>query len=428
MKVTITPPHRLEGVVALPGDKSISHRALLLNAVALGKARLRNLGPGADVLSTIACLRALGVNIELEGGEAVVRGVGGELVEPQDVLQAGNSGTTLRLLAGLLAARPFLSLITGDASLRSRPMDRVIVPLRQMGASIWGRGGDSLPPLAIRGGKLKGIHYRLPLPSAQVKSALLLAGLFAQGGMEIVEPVPSRDHTERLLLRMGASISKEGDRISLEPLASPLPALDIEVPGDISSAAFFLAAGALHPQASLRLGGVGVNPTRTGFLEVMRAMGASLRLEAPREEGGEPVADLEAETSHLEGVEVGGEIIPRLIDEVPVLVVVATQARGRTIIRGAGELRVKESDRIAFTTRELNRMGAGIEELPDGFIIQGPVPLKGAEVDSRGDHRLAMALAVAGLVARGETTILRAEAADVSYPGFFQTLKHLGKS
>ena len=260
MKVTITPPHRLEGGVALPGDKSISHRALLLNAIARGKARLRNLGPGADVLSTITCLRALGVNIELEGGEAVVRGVGGELVEPQDVLQAGNSGTTLRLLAGLLAARPFLSLITGDASLRSRPMDRVIVPLRQMGANIWGRGGDSLPPLAIRGGKLKGIHYRLPLPSAQVKSALLLAGLFAQGGMEIVEPVPSRDHTERLLLRMGAPISKEGDRISLEPLASPLPALDMEVPGDISSAAFFLAAGALHPQASLRLGGGGGEP------------------------------------------------------------------------------------------------------------------------------------------------------------------------
>jgi 3-phosphoshikimate 1-carboxyvinyltransferase len=246
--------------------------------------------------------------------------------------------------------------------------------------------------------------------------------------MEIVEPVPSRDHTERLLLRMGAPISKEGDRIYLEPLASPLPALDIEVPGDISSAAFFLAAGVLHPQASLRLGGVGVNPTRTGFLEVMRAMGASLRQDKTREEGGEPVADLEVETSHLEGVEVGGEIIPRLIDEVPVLVVVATQARGRTIIRGAGELRVKESDRIAFTTRELNRMGAGIEELPDGFIIQGPVPLKGVEVDSRGDHRLAMALAVAGLVARGETTILRAEVADVSYPGFFQTLQHLGKS
>jgi len=428
MKVTITPPPRLEGGVALPGDKSISHRALLLNAIARGKARLRNLGPGADVLSTITCLRALGVNIELEGGEAVVMGGGGELVEPQDVLQAGNSATTLRLLAGLLATRPFLSLITGDASLRSRPMDRVIVPLRQMGASIWGRGGDSLPPLAIRGGKLKGIHYRLPLPSAQVKSALLLAGLFSQGGMEIVEPVPSRDHTERLLLRMGAPIRKEGDRISLEPLASPLLTLDMEVPGDISSAAFFLAAGAIHPQASLRLGGVGVNPTRTGFLEVMRAMGASLHLEAPREEGGEPVADLEAKTSHLEGVEVGGEIIPRLIDEVPVLVVVATQARGRTIIRGAGELRVKESDRIAFTTRELNRMGAGIEELPDGFIIQGPTPLKGAEVDSRGDHRLAMALAVAGLVARGETTILRAEAADVSYPGFFQTLQHLGKS
>jgi 3-phosphoshikimate 1-carboxyvinyltransferase len=428
MKVNIAPPPRLEGEVAPPGDKSISHRALLLNAIARGKARLRNLGPGADVLSTVTCLRALGVRIELEGGEAVVRGIGLGLVEPQDVLQAGNSATTLRLLAGLLSAQPFLSVITGDASLRSRPMDRVIVPLRQMGAQIWGRGGDNLPPLAIRGGGLKGIQYRLPLPSAQVKSAVLLAGLLAKGGTEIVEPVPSRDHTERLLLRMGATIRKEGERISLEPLGSPLPTLDIDVPGDISSAAFFLAVGALHPQASLRLLGVGVNPTRTGFLEVMRSMGASLRMENQREEGGEPLADLEVKTCHLDGLEVGGEIIPRLIDELPVLAVVATQARGRTIIRGAGELRVKESDRIAITTRELNRMGAGIEELPDGFIIQGPTPLKGAEVDSCGDHRLAMALAVAALVARGETTILGAEAADVSYPGFFQTLQHLGKS
>ena len=428
MNLRISPVPVLEGEIEVPGDKSISHRALLLNALARGRAQVRNLGPGADVQATRRCLEALGVRVEADNGVMVVEGVGGAFREPEDVLDAGNSGTTLRLLAGVLAAQPFLSLITGDASLRSRPMGRIVEPLRLMGAQLWGRKGDSLPPLAIRGGALRGIKYPLPIPSAQVKSAILLAGLFASGRTEVEEPLPSRDHTERLLSRMGVPVERQGSRVALSALSSPLAPLDLTVPGDLSSAAYFLVAGLVHPRARLRVRGVGVNPTRSGLLDALKEMGARLSLENLREEGGEPVADLVVESSQLQAISLGAETIPRLIDEVPVLAVAATQARGTTTIRGAEELRVKESDRLAGMARGLSLMGARVEELPDGLAIHGPTPLQGARVDSQGDHRLAMALGVAALLAQGETLIERAEAVDISYPGFFYVLKGLGAS
>jgi 3-phosphoshikimate 1-carboxyvinyltransferase len=420
----------MEGELTIPGDKSISHRALILNAIAHGSARVKKLSFGHDTLATISCLKALGVSIELKEWGAEILGVGHELKEPNDVLQAENSGTTIRFLTGLLCAQPHFFVITGDASLRSRPMERIIEPLRLMGAQIWGRGKDRLPPLAIRGQQLKGIEYHLPpadtpAPFAQIKSSILLAGLFATGETVIIESVTSRDHTERLLLRMGASIKQEGERVSLKPLTSPLTPLDIEVPGDISSAAFFLVAGAIHPRAHLRILGVGINPTRTGLLDVMRSMGANFKTDNVHEEGGETVADIEVTSSDLQSVEFGAEIIHRLIDEIPVIAVAATQASGATIIRGAAELRFKESDRITTTVNELNRMGAKVEELPDGLVIHGPTPLVGTEVNSHGDHRLAMALTVAAMVAKGETIIMGGEATDVSYPSYFQDMNRL---
>lgn len=430
MNVNLTSPLSLEGELNIPGDKSISHRALILNAIAQGTARVKNLSLGHDTLATISCLKALGAGIELKEWGAEISGVGLELREPNDVLQAENSGTTMRFLTGLLSAQPYFFVITGDASLRSRPMERLIEPLHQMGAQIWGRGKDRVPPLAIRGQHLKGIEYHFPpadtpAPFAQIKSAILLAGLFATGETVIIESVTSRDHTERLLLRMGASIKQEGKRVSLKPLTSPLTPLDIEVPGDISSAAFFLVAGAIHPRAHLRILGVGVNPTRTGLLDVMSSMGADFKTDNIRDEGGETVADIEVTSSDLQAVEFGADILHRLIDEIPVIAVAATQARGTTVIRGAGELRFKESDRITTTANELNRLGARIEELPDGLVVHGPTPLVGTEVNSHGDHRLAMALAVGALVARGKTIIKGGEAADVSYPGFFQDMDRL---
>ncbi|GBD11189.1 3-phosphoshikimate 1-carboxyvinyltransferase 1 [bacterium HR23] len=419
MRQIIRPPSRLEGVITPPGDKSLSHRAVIFNALAYGSARITNYAPGEDCASTVRCLQALGVPIERDGPTTLtVHGRGGVLEEPADVLNAGNSGTTMRLLAGVLAGQPFLSLLTGDRSLRSRPMDRIIAPLREMGAEIWGRGSDRFAPLAIRGGRLRGITYTLPIASAQVKSAILLAGLFAHGETVVVEPAPSRDHTERLFQVMGVSVVRDGLTVRLMP--GPLTARDISVPGDISSAAFWLVAGVCHPQARITLRGVGVNPTRTGILDALRQMGAHLEVINPREEGGEPVADITASSSTLEAVEVKGEMVPRIIDEIPVLAVAACYAHGTTVIRDAQELRVKESDRIATTVRELRRLGADIEELPDGMRIRGPVRLRGAVCRTYGDHRLAMALGIAGLLAEGETAIQGAECARVSYPSFWE--------
>ncbi|MFQ5861014.1 MAG: 3-phosphoshikimate 1-carboxyvinyltransferase [Dehalococcoidia bacterium] len=417
---------RLGGTVAPPGDKSISHRALIFNALANGEARVSNLAPGGDCRSTLRCLRALGVRIEpaVEDGVVVVRGahVHG-LREPQDVLHAGNSGTTMRLLSGGLAGQPFLSVLTGDSSLRSRPMGRLIEPLRLMGAHISGRQGGTLPPLVIQGREIQGITYTLPVASAQVKSALLLAGLLARGDTVVIQPAVSRDHTERMLRAMGCSLEEDGLTVRIRP-GQPA-ALDVEVPGDLSAAAFWLVAGAAHPQAKIRITDTGVNPTRCGVLEVLEAMGARVVVENHRLQGGEPVADLVVESSQLQGVEVRGPLIARVVDELPVLAVAACFARGTTVIRDAGELRVKESDRIATTVRELARLGAQVEELPDGMIIRGTGQLTGSRCRSHGDHRLAMALGVAAILARGETVIQGAQAASVSYPAFWEHLRQL---
>ncbi len=424
---TIKPCTRLEGEIVLPGDKSISHRAAILNSLAKGKARIDNFSPGRDCLATIRCLEALGVKIVREGSRdwhtVLVSGTGEDgLQEAVNVLDAENSATTMRLLGGLLASQPFLSVITGDASLRNRPMGRLIEPLRLMGAEIWGRGRDSFAPLVIKGGKLRGIDFTLPIPSAQIKSAILLAGLFARGNTVLHQTIPSRDHTERMLKLMGASLESEGNSISLLPLSSPLVSVNLRVPGDISSAAYFLIAGVIHPSARIVIRDTGINPTRTGIIDVLLAMGAKLKIDNERLEAGEPLADIVVESSELKGIEVGGDIIPRLIDEIPVLAVAGCVAKGKTIIRDAGELRVKESDRIATVASELSRLGAKIEPLPDGMVIYGGRPLSGTEVDSHCDHRLAMSLAVAGLIAKGETTIKHAQAAQVSYPDFWQTL------
>ena len=373
----------------------------------------------------ISCLRALGVEIVEESGLFTVSGVGKEgFAEPADVLNASNSATTMRLLAGLLAAQPFLSVITGDESLRSRPMARLIHPLRTMGADIWGRGYDSLAPLAIKGGQLRGIDYTSPVASAQLKSAILIAGLFAKGGTTVEEPAASRDHTERMLGAMGADLQRDGSKIALTPPISLSP-IDIHIPGDISSAAFWLVAAAIHPNAHIKVTKTGINPTRTGIIDVLLQMGAKLRVKNERMEGGEPVADLELESSELEGTEIGGCIIPRLIDEIPLIALAGSLARGTTTIRDAQELRVKESDRIGTTVKELSKLGADMEELPDGMVIHGGRELKGGECHSHHDHRLAMTLGIAGLVAQGETVVHGAEAVDASYPGFWQDLERL---
>lgn len=420
----VSPPGRLRGELRVPGDKSISHRALMLNAIADGAAVVSNLGPGADCVSTLRCLRALGVAIEAAGeaGTVRVQGVGLRgLRESEDVLDAGNSGTAMRLLAGLLAGQPFLSILTGDGSLRSRPMRRVIDPLRKMGAQLWGRRDDTLPPLVVRGGSLKGIDYALPVASAQLKSALLLAGLYADGSTVVREPRPSRDHTERMLAAQGVHISRADGAITLTPPAH-LASLELQVPGDISSAAFWLVAAAIHPDAEIVVRDVGVNPGRTGVLEALAAMGAELEVIPRGERGGEPVADLVARSSRLRGVTVGGDLIPRLIDEIPVLAVAAAFAEGETRFVDAAELRVKETDRVRAVAVELSRLGGSVEELPDGLVVRGGRTLRGASCLSYGDHRMAMAMAVAGLVAEGETLIQGAEAAEVSYPGFWSDL------
>ncbi|MSQ11582.1 MAG: 3-phosphoshikimate 1-carboxyvinyltransferase [Dehalococcoidia bacterium] len=426
MRQRVLPSPRLEGTVVLPGDKSISHRSAILNALAQGTATVRNYSPGADCTSTLRCLRALGVRIQQEGaapGTLVIEGANHRLQEPAQVLNCGNSGTTLRLLSGVLASQPFLSILTGDASLRSRPMARIIAPLQQMGASIQGRKGNTLPPLVIRGGPLSGIEYQMPVASAQLKSCLLLAGLLASGTTVVHELAPSRDHTEQMLRVMGARIDLRGRSAAVR--ASELQATDIRVPGDISAAAFWLVAAAAHPNARLRIQGVGLNPTRTGVLDVLKAMGAVITVSSGPEEGGEPTGDLVVESSELRATEISGELVPNVQDEIPVLAVAACFARGTTTIRNAEELRVKESDRIHTTVTELRHMGADIEELKDGMLIRGPVKLNGGACRGYRDHRLVMALAVAGLLAQGETVIEGGEHADVSYPGFWEQLHAL---
>ena len=417
----------LHGRAHVPGDKSISHRALLLGAIAAGKSRVDGFLPAADCQATLHAVRSLGVRVEEHSPTCLtVYGVGlGGLQEPEKVLDCRRSGTTMRLLAGLLAGQQFLSVLSGAAQLRRRPMARIVEPLRCMGATVLGRDGGRLPPLAIQGGNLRGIEYALPVASAQVKSAILLAALYARGATKLSVPGPARDHTERMLGAMGAALNIGEGKVQIEP-GQHLAPVDMTVPGDISSAAYLLVAASLLPGSEITIEGVGVNPTRTGLLEVMRAMGADLELGKERVIGGEPVAHLRVRSADLSGVEVGGDLVVRAIDEFPILAVAATQARGKTIVRDAAELRVKETDRIATTVGELRRLGADIEARPDGFAVRGPTPLEGSAVHSHGDHRLAMALLVAGLVARGETVVEDTSCIADSFPGFASTLASLG--
>jgi 3-phosphoshikimate 1-carboxyvinyltransferase len=433
--LTVTPPLAgvsLQGRLQIPGDKSISHRALMLGALAEGETTIRGLLLGEDPRSTAACFTAMGAQIsELNTELVTVTGIGlGQIQEPVDILDAGNSGTTMRLMMGILASHPdrFFT-VTGDDSLRSRPMSRVVKPLTEMGAQIWGRKGNSLAPLAVCGRSLKPIHYHSPIASAQVKSAILLAGLMADGRTTVTEPALSRDHSERMLRAFGAQIEVDPQIDSVTITGHPtLRGQAVIVPGDISSAAFWLVAGSIVPDSELYIENVGVNPTRTGILVALELMGADITLENQREVAGEPVADLRVKSGKLIACEIGGDLIPRLIDEIPILAVAAVFAEGTTIIRDAEELRVKESDRLQVMAAALTKMGAKVTELPDGLEITGGGALVGAEVDSFTDHRIAMSLAIAAIVAQGQTTIHRAEAASISYPTFFDSLRSIVKS
>ena len=426
-RVTVARASRLRGTIAIPGDKSITHRALLCNALADGDAAVDGFLDAADTRSTLEAVRALGVAVEERGGgRLLVRGRGrAGLREPEDMLDCGNSGTTMRLLGGLLAGFPFFSVLGGDASLRRRPMGRIAGPLRRLGARVAGRGGGALPPLAIEGGALSGGRVESPVASAQVKSALLLAGLAADGPLTVVQPARSRDHTERLLGAMGADVAADGAAVTLTPPAGDLAPADVRVPGDASTAAAWIVAATLHPDADLLLTGVGLNPTRAGAIEVLRTMGADIEEIDPRDAGGEPVADLRVRSAALRGARVGGGVVPRAIDELPLLALAGAAAEGETVIADASELRVKESDRVATTAAALRALGAEVEEREDGLAVGGGARLRGAPVDAAGDHRLAMLGAVAGLVAEGETTVAGAGAVAISYPDFWADLRRV---
>jgi 3-phosphoshikimate 1-carboxyvinyltransferase len=416
----------LHGTIKIPGDKSISHRALMLGAISTGETIIEGLLLGEDPRSTAECFRAMGAEISpLNTEKVIVKGIGlGNLQEPEDVLNAGNSGTTMRLMLGLLASHPnrFFT-ITGDSSLRSRPMSRVIKPLEQMGAKIWGRKGNQNAPLAVQGQSLQPIHYHSPIASAQVKSCILLAGLMCDGQTTVTEPALSRDHSERMLQAFGAKLELDYSTNSVTVYGHPkLQGQRVIVPGDISSAAFWLVAGAIVPDSELVIKNVGVNPTRTGILDALKMMNADVTLENQRETAGEPVADLRVKSSNLKGCTIEGDLIPRLIDEIPILAVAACFAEGTTIIKDAAELRVKESDRLAVMASELGKMGAKIKEFPDGLEISGGVTLTGTDVDSYNDHRITMSLAIAALKSAGKTIIHGAQAASVSYPKFVATL------
>ena len=426
----VRPAKRLRGTIAVPGDKSISHRAAMLNALADGEAEVHNFLPGADCLSTLAVLRALGVEatVDDEAGVSVLRikGVGLRgLREADDVLDCGNSGTTMRLMSGMLAGQPFLSILTGDASLRSRPMARILEPLHQMGVHVIGREGGRAP-IVIRGGTVRPIRYRLPIASAQVKSCVLLAAIYAGAETTIEEPEPTRDHTERMLSSMGVRIEREGPAVRLTP-PERLDPLSMRVPNDISAAAFWMVAAAIHPDAEVHLTGVGMNPTRTGIIDALRAMGADLDVEEERVTAGEPVADIVVRSSRLTATAVGGDMIARLVDEAPVLAVAAAFAQGATEINDASELRAKESDRITAVASQLNALGARVTERPDGMSIEGGTRLAGGDVESFGDHRLAMALAAGALSASGDVRIADADAVAVSYPTFWDDLDRLAE-
>ena len=418
---------RLEGIVTVPGDKSISHRAVMFGAIAKGKTTVTGFLPGEDCLSTIDCFRKLGVDIQVDGTNVEINSPGMDgWQEPKEVLYTGNSGTTTRLMLGILAGTNFHSVMTGDASIGKRPMDRVTKPLRQMGALINGREGGKYTPLAIQGTSLKAIDYTMPVASAQVKSAILLAGLKAEGTTIVREKEMSRDHTERMLKQFGANIEVEDGVISIEG-GQQLHGTHIDVPGDISSAAFFLVAGAIFPNSEVVLKNVGINPTRAGIIEVMEQMGANLTINQEKPDAAEPTATITVRTSHLKGTTIEGEIIPRLIDEIPIIALLATQAEGTTIIRDAEELKVKETDRITAVVTELKKLGADITATEDGMIINGPTSLKGAKLNTYGDHRIGMMAAIASLMTDSPVEIDDADCIAVSYPTFFEHLDLLLK-
>lgn len=412
---------RLEGSVKVPGDKSISHRAAIIGAISSGDCRLSGFSPAADCASTITCLEALGVGIERAGGNVVIVGRGdGVLEQPGAPLEAGNSGTTMRLLAGMLACRPLTVTITGDESLNRRPMRRIIEPLELMGAKV--RAGDAQghPPLEITGGGLRAVDYAPDVPSAQVKSAVLLAGLGAEGTTSVIESVKTRDHTERMLASSGIGIHVEGLVVSVEP-GVPRP-LDLSIPGDISSAAFLITAALLCPGSRVAIEDVGLNPTRTGFLSLLMRMGADIEIDVQGDDGWEPRGTVRARHSTLRAVDIDAADVVGAIDEIPLIALLATRAEGTTRITGAGELRHKESDRIAGTVKGLKSLGACIDETEDGVVIEGPARLRGAAVSGTRDHRLAMLFGVAGLIADGSTLVEDWEWTEISYPGFAETI------
>lgn len=427
----LTKAKSLKGEITPPPDKSISHRAVMFASIADGKSIVKNFLRAEDPISTMNAFRSMEIEMEEKAvNELVINGKGlYGLREPFDVLDCGNSGTTVRLISGILSGNPFFSVLTGDDSLKQRPMARVINPLKEMGADISARSSDKYLPMAIKGKVLKAINYNMPVASAQVKSCLILAGLYADGTTIIIEPQKSRDHTERMLRAMGAEIEVEDLTIKVKGEVSRVKGLqpiDITVPSDFSSAAFFITGVLIIPDSEILIRNVCVNPTRTGLLDVIKNMGGDVRIENMRDVSGEPVGDIYVKTaSSLKSVRVGKDIMPSMIDEFPILCVLATQAQGITEISGAEELRVKESDRIKAMATELRKMGVQLEEYPDGIAIKGKTSLKGATVESYHDHRIAMSLAIAALVAEGTTIINNASCVDISFPGFFEELKRI---
>lgn len=414
----------LRGEIAIPGDKSVSHRSIMFGALADGETVVTNFLPGADCLSTIACFQQLGVNIEQNGKQVRIIGKGFKgLTEPNEVLDVGNSGTTIRLMMGILAGQDFSTVLAGDQSIAKRTMTRVVKPLVEMGAIIDGRNNGEFAPLHIRGGNLQPISYELPVASAQVKSAILLAGLQADGETIVIEPEETRDHTERMIRQFGGQVVKEGNAIKVKG-HQDLKGIEVHVPGDISSAAFFMVAAAITEDSEVILKNVGLNPTRTGIIDVMQDMGADITIEE-LPSNGEPVGHITVCSSKLKGTTISGKLIPRLIDELPIIALLATQAEGTTVIKDAAELKVKETNRIDTVAHELNLLGADVTPTDDGLIIQGGTPLHGGNVTSYGDHRIGMMLAIASLIVSDTVELHDPSAIDVSYPEFFDHLNQL---
>lgn len=424
MNKIINPINNINTEITVPGDKSISHRAVMFGSLAKGDTEITGFLTGDDCMSTISCFRKLGVDINIDGEHIIVHGKGLHgLSAPKEVLDVGNSGTTIRLISGILAAQPFDTVLNGDASIQKRPMKRVILPLTEMGADIESTN-NGYAPLTIHGKKLHSIEYTMPVASAQVKSSILLASLFAEGETVINEPVASRDHTEIMLNYFGANITNTDGKIVSKPV-DELYAKPVEVPGDISSAAFFMVAGLIVPNSHIIIKNVGINPTRTGIIDALKAMGGDISILNERTAGGEAVADIEVKTSQLKATTLSGDIIPRMIDEIPVFAVAALHAEGTTTVKDAQELKVKESNRIATMSEELKKMGANITETEDGMIIPGNQSLKGAVTESHLDHRVAMSIAIAALTAEGSTTINNSDCVAISFPDFYKILDSL---